>query len=259
MKHNKTIWPISVFIICKNEEDRIHHAIQGVKGWVDEIIVVDSGSTDQTVKVAKHLGADLVVFNPWKGYGPQKNYAENLCRNEWILNLDADEECSEEMKQEIINLFKTNDLKHSAYVSKVMPIPRFSKTFCKFGPCLHAIRLYNKNLAGFDDSIIHDSVIVKKGITGKLNSVLYHRPFRSFSHAIEKINYYTTLQAEDLFKRNRNPSVIRIVVEPFWTFIKSYIVNMHFLWGVEGLLEAFIYSFARTLRLIKAKELFLKS
>ena len=258
MKKKKQVWPISVFIICKNEEDRIHHAINGVKDWVDEIIVVDSGSTDKTTQFAKKLGATLVVYNEWKGYGPQKCYAQKLCKNDWILNLDADEECTAEMQQEIIDLFTANKLEHSAYVSKVMPLPRLSGKRFKHGPCLHAIRFYNQNLAGFDNSIIHDSVRIKSGTQGKLNAVLYHRPFRSFAHAIEKINYYTTLQAEDLFARKRNPSVLRILIEPFWTFLKSYLINLHFLWGVEGVLEAFIYSFARTLRLIKAKELFLQ-
>lgn len=257
MKKKKQVWPISVFIICKNEADRIQYAINGVKDWVDEIIVVDSGSTDDTIQFAKKLGATLVAYNEWKGYGPQKCYAEKLCKNDWILNLDADEECSEEMRQEIIDLFATHNLTHSAYVSKIMPIPRLSGKRFKYGPCLRAIRFYNKNLAGFDNSIIHDSVRIKSGTQGKLNAILYHRPFRSFKHAVEKINYYTTLQAEDMFARKRNPSVLRILLEPFGTFFKSYFINLHFLWGVEGILEAFIYSFARTLRLIKAKELFL--
>lgn len=258
MKNVNVKTPISVFIICKNEVDRISHAINSVKGWVDEIIVVDSGSADDTVAVAKALGADQVVFNEWQGYGPQKAFAEKLCKNDWILNLDADEECSPQMKEELLSIVNAPIAVASAFISVVRPLSRLSKDSSKLGPCADAIRLYNKKFAGFDTSIIHDSVRVHMGITGRLKSPLVHRPFRSYAHAVEKINFYSTLQAQDLFAKGREPGVVRIIIEPIWTFFKSYFINKYFLWGAEGLLEAFVYAFARTIRLVKAKELFLQ-
>ena len=99
--------PISVFIITKNEADRIIPIINAIKDIADEILVIDSGSTDKTVEIASGLGAK-VVYNQWVGYGPQKVFGENLCHNNWILNIDADEEVSEELALEIKHLFFEN-------------------------------------------------------------------------------------------------------------------------------------------------------
>jgi glycosyltransferase involved in cell wall biosynthesis len=92
--------PLSAFIIAKNEADRIPAAIKSVVGWVDEVIVIDSGSEDETVAVAESLGA-RVVFNEWPGYGLQKRFGEDQCRNDWLLNLDADEEITSALAAEI--------------------------------------------------------------------------------------------------------------------------------------------------------------
>ena len=96
--------PISVFIIAKNEADRIATTIGSVREWVDEVIVIDGGSTDETIAVAKENGAK-VEYNQWAGYGLQKRFGEDLCQNNWLLNLDADEEISQELAQEIQELF----------------------------------------------------------------------------------------------------------------------------------------------------------
>src|SRR5256885_10385490 len=96
--------PISAFIIAKNEADRIGRAILSVRDWVDEVIVIDSGSADDTVKVAESLGA-RTTFNAWRGFGPQKVFGESLCRNRWLLNLDADEELTQAGAEEIRALF----------------------------------------------------------------------------------------------------------------------------------------------------------
>jgi glycosyltransferase involved in cell wall biosynthesis len=94
--------PVSVFIITRDEEERLHFAINSVKGWVDEVLVIDSGSTDKTCEIAEKLGAK-VTYNEWKGYGQQKIFGENLCRNKWVLNIDADEEITDEVKNNILN------------------------------------------------------------------------------------------------------------------------------------------------------------
>ncbi|MBC8523144.1 glycosyltransferase family 2 protein, partial [PVC group bacterium] len=97
--------PISVFIIAKNEADRIPLAIASVIDWVDEVIVIDSGSDDETVSVSESLGA-RVIFNEWEGYGPQKVFGETLCNNDWLLNIDADEEITPSLRNEIERVFE---------------------------------------------------------------------------------------------------------------------------------------------------------
>lgn len=253
-------YPISVFIITKNEEDRITNAIESLRSWVNEIIIVDSGSTDNTVKIAKKLGIAKVIYNQWKGYGPQKAYAENLCKNKWVLNLDADEICTKELSEEIIYLLNSKEIAaYSAYKVRIKINPRFSKSKFNFAPEDMVIRLYDKTKAGYDQNIIHDTVKVREGQIGQLQNKIAHNCFLSYKHAIDKINYYTTLQAEDLFKKGKHPSALRIVFEPFFAFIKSYFFNKYILWGIEGFIEACIYSFSKTIRLAKARELFFKA
>lgn len=255
IKRKNSRLPISVFIISKNEEDRIAYAINSVIGWVDEVIVVDSGSTDNTVEVAKKLGSTQVIYNQWQGYGVQKAYGESLCKNDWVLNIDADEEVTPELKDEINQIFN-NKPTHSAYKVTVKITPRFSTSIPHFGPEDVVIRLYNKTRANYDTHTIHDSVHVKKGTSGKLKKYILHRCFRSYKHALDKINFYTTMQAEDMLRKNRCPLRTRILIEPIFSFIKSYFINKYIFLGFEGFIEAFIYSFSRTMRLAKARELF---
>jgi glycosyltransferase involved in cell wall biosynthesis len=253
--------PLSVFIIAKNEEDRISYAINSVKGWVDEIIVIDSGSTDKTVFLAKQCGADHVLYNEWNGYGPQKTFGERLCRNNWVLNLDADEEVPNSLRKEIELLFENDKITRcSAYRIAIKFMPRFKKV-SEFTPSPEEIvtRLYNKTKAGFKASKVHDSVIVHIGKTGKLKHKIMHRCFRSFTHALEKINFYTSMQAEDMFIRGRCPNLGRILIEPFWTFLRAYFVERYISLGAEGFLMSIIYSISRTVRLLKAREKFMQA
>ena len=256
MAKNNSLLPISVFIIAVNEADRISPTINSVKEWVDEVIVVDSGSTDSTVKVAKKLGA-RVIFNEWDGYGPQKAFGEGLCKNDWILNLDADEEVSKKLKQHIIELFTKQKLpEHSGYYVKVRMLPRFKKKVSLLSPYIECIRLYNKTKASFKKSKVHDSVQVHEGSTGRLRGYFIHRSIRSWEHAIGKLNYYSSLQAEDLLAKNSCPLVMRIIFEPFFSFIKYYFIRRYFVFGIDGFVQAMIYSFTRFLRLAKARDLF---
>lgn len=253
----KKILPISVFIIAKNEQDRIAHAIKSVSPFADEVIVVDSGSEDNTIKTAKEAGADRVIFHEWQGYGLQKAYAESLCKHNWVLNLDADEIVSKELSEEIIAVINSEMEDICAYKVKIKITPRFSKNL-KLGPQDVVIRLYDKTRASYSVSPIHDSVIVKEGRVGQLKYIIEHNCFRSYAHAVEKINMYTSMQAQDMFNKGKCPSVVRICVEPFWTFLKAYLLNFYIFFGLEGLMEAYIYSFSKTLRLIKAREKFLQ-
>lgn len=249
--------PISAFIITKDEEDRLPLAIKSVRDWVEEVIVVDSGSTDKTVDIAKELGAK-VFFNEWQGYGPQKVFSENLCKNKWLLNIDADEEISPELALAIQSEFANGQQQYKAYSFVIKVVNRFSSKAGRFAPAHIQLRLYHKDYAGFKNSTVHDSVILKDGIKEKIHQFkqpILHRSFRSYAHAIAKINRYSSMQAEDMFKHGRNPSRFRIIIEPFMGFLKGYFIKRHCFLGIEGFIEGVIYAFARTLRLAKAREL----
>ena len=246
--------PLSVFIIAQDEADRIGLTINSVKNWVDEIIVIDSGSRDDTVAVSESLGA-RVVFNAWRGYGPQKVFGEGLCRNDWLLNLDADEEVSPELGAEIRALFQRGQPSDVAYTLPILPLYPFQESGHRWTAFHHPVRLYRKQLAGFKDSPVHDSVVVHEGGVGKLKGMVIHRSFRSLTHHVEKANDVSSLRAQDLFRKNRDPSAFSLLAIPFFAFLKSYFLRREFVNGIDGIVVSHMYAFQRFIRLAKAREL----
>ena len=113
--------PISAFIIALNEADRIGKAIAGLREWVDEVVVIDSGSSDETVALSAGLGA-RVLHNPWPGYGRQKRFGEASCRNQWVLNVDADERVTPELADEIVRLFRHGRPPDDAYRIRIVDV-----------------------------------------------------------------------------------------------------------------------------------------
>lgn len=251
--------PISVFIIAKNEADRISYALKSVRDWAAEVRVIDSGSEDDTVAVSEQLGA-LVTHHAWQGYGQQKNFGESLCKMNWLLNLDADEEVTPSLRSEIEALFAGGKEPQFKAYSVTRKLMHFIESTGTYGMTDHPVRLYHKEHAGFKNSAVHDSVAWKSSEhpIGKLSGTLNHRCFRSYSHMLDKINFYSSMQAQDLYEKGRNPSVVRIVSEPLVTFLKAYFIRRYVLRGVTGFLEAIIYAFARTIRLAKARALFIQ-
>lgn len=246
--------PISVFIIAKNEADRIGRTLNSVREWVDEVIVVDSGSQDDTVALSESLGAH-VVFNEWRGYGPQKVFAEALCRNDWVLNLDADEEISPELGAEIRALFEKGLPSQTAYTLPILPLYPFQEKGHHWTAFHHPVRLYRRKFAGFKDSPVHDSVVVRDGKIGKLKGMVIHRSFRSLTHHVDKANEVSTLRAQDLYEKNRNPSGFTLLMVPFLAFLKSYFLRREFVNGLDGIVVSHMYAFQRFIRLAKAREL----
>jgi len=246
--------PISVFVIARNEADRIGLTLVSVKDWADEVIVVDSGSQDGTVALSESLGA-RVVFNEWRGYGPQKVFAESLCRNDWVLNLDADEEVSPELAVEIQTLFAQGVPSHAAYTLPILPLYPFQDTGHRWTAYHHPVRLYRRSHAGFKDSAVHDSVVVREGGVGHLKGMVIHRSFRSLTHHVDKANEVSSLRAKDLFDKGRNPSALSLLLVPLFAFFKSYVLRREFVNGLDGIVVSHMYAFQRFIRLAKTREL----
>jgi glycosyltransferase involved in cell wall biosynthesis len=249
--------PISVFIICKDEEERIEYALKSVEAWVDEIVVIDSGSVDKTLEIAKKYTSEI-YFNQWQGFGAQKIYGETKCKNNWILNIDADEEITEEVKNNIFKLFENGKTpSESAFKMHWKMLFLTQKFAPKYGVTSSFIRLYNKQKAGFRDSTIHDSVVVKdSGNIGEILGYVNHRCFKSLRHWADKINYYSSLQAEEWVAKGRRKPSIRIVLEPVFAFFKSYFIRKYFLYGIDGFMASIMYAYSKTLRLAKVRELY---
>jgi len=251
--------PISVFIIAKNEEARIFNVIKAVDKIADEILVIDSGSTDKTCEIAAAAGAK-VIFNEWRGFGQQKIFGENQCRNKWILNIDADEEVSEKLCNEITELFSKN-LQENFYGFRIKIVNkfRFEKQPKDLAYFYNQLRLYNKDHAGFKNSAVHDSVELHSGSLekiGQLKNLISHQSFLSFSHWIEKINFYSQLQAQDSFAKNKCPTSLKIFLMPIVAFFKAYFVRRYFIYGFNGFIYSCLFAFSRFTKAIKTRELF---
>ena len=245
--------PVSVFIITLNEEERVATAIRSVIDWVDEVIVVDSGSTDRTVAVAEAAGA-RVHYNAWPGYGEQKRHGEDLCRNDWLLNIDADEEITSALRDEIIALFTPLPDTDICRLEILDVFPHES------GPNRGAYgywqyRLYNRNKGRFSDSSVHDTVRPLPDarihvLKGKVN----HRSVKSIEFAVEKMNRISSMQRDDMLERKRHMPTWRLLTEFPMAFFKGYFIRRHFQYGLWGLVLSHNYAYSRFLRVAKMYE-----
>lgn len=246
--------PLSVFIIAKNEADRIGATIRAVRDLTDDVIVVDSGSADGTQAVAESLGA-RVVHNDWPGYGPQKRFAEELCRHTWMLNLDADEVVPPTLSAEIRALFAAGEPAHPAWrigIAEIFPGEREPHPFAY---TLYPVRLYRRDRGRYSPSPVHDRVDLDPGATaGRMKAVIHHFSVRSLGDQLDKLNRYSDQQADDLEQRGIVIPSWRVFVELPGNFLKAYIGRRHFARGVYGFLTAMNYAISRHLRIAKHYE-----
>ena len=246
--------PVSVYLIALNEEVRIQRAIQSVINWADEVVVVDSGSDDQTIAIAEAAGA-RVLHRDWNGYGPQKRFAEEQCRNEWILNIDADEEVSEELAQEIQETVAAAASDQAAYSVRVTDLLPGETGPCWFAYSYNILRLYNRTLANMSLHPYQDRVEVQQGRTAALKGRIHHRSFISWEATVGKINFYTSQVAQERSASGRAPSMVRLWLEFPATFVKVWIGRRYIFRGTIGLAMSLTVAYLNLLRLLKTDEL----
>jgi glycosyltransferase involved in cell wall biosynthesis len=239
---------ISAVVVTLNEEKNIARAIESLK-CVDEIVVVDSGSTDGTREIARCLGA-RVMEEPWRGYAAQKNFAAECAANSWILSLDADEALTPELAAEIAEL-KTQGPQHDGY-----SFPRRAQYLGRW--IVHSgwypdrkVRLYDRSKGQWVGAYVHESVRVNSA-TGELNGDLLHYTCASLSEHLRTLDRYTSLAAEELRARGYSPSIFKLTLDPVWTFFKSYIVQRGFLDGYQGIAIAWMAALYTFLKYAKA-------
>ncbi|MDA8084292.1 MAG: glycosyltransferase family 2 protein [Nitrospiraceae bacterium] len=222
--------PLSVAIITRNEEKMLTDCLESVM-FADDIVVVDSGSTDRTVQIAEQFNC-RVYSEEWKGFGPQKTSAVEKCRHDWVLILDADERIPEETREAIIKAIGGNapadaySLPRKAYFNG-----RWIK-HCGWWPD-EIVRLFRRGKGSVSARAVHEYVEVK-GVTMRLSGPIIHYPMRNISAVIEKINTYSSLGAEELFRAGRNSSGLDAFLHGFGSFTKSYFLKLGVLDGKEG-------------------------
>jgi glycosyltransferase involved in cell wall biosynthesis len=242
--------PLSCFIIAKNEADRIAATIRSVIDLVDEVVVVDSGSTDGTQALAESLGA-RVIFHAWPGFGQQKRFAEDQCRNDWLLNLDADEVVPEALKQEIAALFAGGGPSLAAYGVDDLVVYPGHKTPRPFARDHFFYRLYDRRRVRFANSTLFDNVDVKTEAVGRLAHPLHHFSVRSLDDLIAKCDERASYNADNARRKSRVGLAFRIVTEFPMQFLKYYLVRTHITGGLMGFQYAMILAFYRFIRIVR--------
>ena len=240
---------ISIIVITKDEEKNITECLKSVE-WADEIIVIDAESTDKTVELVKKI-TDKVYIKKWEGYVPQKKYALSLASNEWVLSVDADERITPELKIEILNL-SPNEFGGYRIRRKNFLLKR-EITSCGWGND-YQLRLFKKDKTNLTDRLVHEGFTVD-GKIGKLKNPMLHYTFSSFSEYFDKINYYTSLKAEELVNQKGKIGGWTIFSHTFSAFFLFYITKHGFKDGVYGLIISLLHSVSTMLNYIKLWEL----
>jgi len=221
---------LSVVIITKNEEKFIAGAVESAI-FADEVLVVDSGSTDNTCDIAKGIGA-RVVQQDWLGFGAQKNKAVELAKNDWVFVLDADERFTSELQSEVLITLK-NPIADGYMVARLNRFFGKNIKTCGLYPD-YSIRFFNKNQGKFNNVLVHESVQIK-GNTIKLKNHMIHLAYETVDEFIIKQNKYATLHHK---KKNR----LKALISPPWTFFKLYFIKLGFLDGWHGFVIAKLYA-----------------
>jgi glycosyltransferase involved in cell wall biosynthesis len=242
---------VSVVIITLNEENNIKGCLESVK-WADEIIVVDSGSQDKTVEICRQY-TDFVYDILWQGFGKQKNSAVDLAHFDWILSIDADERVTPELKEEIGELLK-EELKCSGYfISRKSYFGKRLILHCGWFPDF-TIRLFNRKKGRFNDVQVHESVQIS-GNLGYLRHSLIHFTYKNISDFLIRMNRYSTLAANDLFKEKKKGAVLKMIFRPPATFLKMYLLKGGYKEGFPGMILSGLYAFYTFVKYSKLWEL----
>lgn len=225
---------LSVIVITKNEAASIRACLESVR-WADEIVVLDSGSGDETAAICREY-TDKVVVTDWPGFGPQKNRALDLARGDWVLSLDADERVSAELRREIeaamaapggYSAFKMPRL--SSYCGRYM---RHSGWWPDY-----VTRLFKRGSARFSDDLVHERLIAE-GVAGALESPLLHETYRDLEEVLDKVNAYSSAGALMLHRKGKEASLKGAVAHGLWAFVRTYFLRRGFLDGREGFMLA---------------------
>ncbi len=221
----------SAIIITKNEEANIRECLQSVK-WMKDLVVIDAGSTDKTVAIARKFTAKTFT-KPWQGFGAARNLAIGKCSGDWIFWIDADERMTPALAEEIRGILSNGSQSYNGF-----SVPRRSFflgkwiKYCGWYPG-RVVRLFRRGTGRFSDHKVHERIEIT-GKVGRLQSDLLHYTDPSLSHYFEKFNRYTTLAADEMTRRNYRWWPLHLFLRPLWTFIRMYVLQRGFLDGMHG-------------------------
>lgn len=242
---------LSVVVITKDEEEGVRACLESV-AWADEVIVVDAESTDKTAQIAREF-TDRVFIRPWPGFAAQKNFGLEQATGDWILSVDADEEVSRGLRDELEAILAASGAACAGY-----RIPRRNLFWGR--PIRHGglypdwqLRLFRRGRGRFVDRAVHESVEVE-GEVGRLRAALVHRSYRDVADFVARADRYSTLAAEEWLRSGRRARLRDLVVRPAGRFLSMYVVHAGFLDGWRGFLLAALYAYYVFIRSAKVWE-----
>jgi glycosyltransferase involved in cell wall biosynthesis len=226
---------ISIIVITKNESHDIRGCLESIS-WADEIIVLDSGSTDETRNIALEFTKQVYVEENWQGFGIQKNRALAYATKDWVLSLDADERITRELRTEIEKVIT------EPHCNTAFRIPRSSNYCGKFIKHSgwtpdYVVRLFRKDSAYFNNNIVHESLVIKGNI-GTLKHQIRHYAFSDLEEVVDKVNRYSSAGAMQKFKQGEKSSFGKAIRHGLWAFIRTFFIQAGFLDGREGFILA---------------------
>ena len=249
---------LSVIIITKNESQHIGACLDSV-AFADEVVVLDSGSIDDTCDIARSRGAKVHISPDWPGFGIQKNRVLDLATGQWVLSIDADERVTPELAAEIQRIIAAPD--RDAYlVARLSEFEGRPMRHCGWWPD-HLLRLFKRGRARFTNDVVHESVQTEAA-TGLLKHHLLHYPYPDIESLLVKMNRYSTAGAQKMHQRGKRTSIFGALGHGFWTFVRIYIMRRGFLDGRQGLVVACAGaagSFFRYAKLIELQQAATKS
>jgi glycosyltransferase involved in cell wall biosynthesis len=246
---------ISVVIITYNEQDRLEPTLKSVADVAAEIIIVDSYSTDDTIKIAKKY-TNKVFTRKWTNYSDQKNFANSKAAFPWILSLDADERISPELKEELLQL-KDREPEANGFSMprQVFYLGRWIKHTVWYPD--RKLRLFKKNKAKWEGEFVHEKLVIE-GETKKLNGPLLHFTYSSIHEHLDQINAFSDLAAQKLYAKQKKSSWAKLVLQPIFGFIKSYYFKAGILDGFAGFVVSVLHGYSIFLRYAKLREIWKK-
>jgi glycosyltransferase involved in cell wall biosynthesis len=230
---------LSVTVITRNEAHRVTEALQSV-AWADERIVVDSGSTDDTVAIAR-AHASRVETREWTGYSAQKNFAASLASHDWILSIDADERVGVALGDEIRELLKSEPAARGYRIPRVTNYLGQWIRSTDWWPDWQ-LRLYDRRAGEWTRAQVHESVRVR-GTIGHLRGELMHHPYADVADHLATINDYTSVAARELYERGRRSGPLRIIVHTKLAFLRNFVLRGGFRQGSTGLVVSLLNSY----------------
>lgn len=246
--------PLSIFLITRNEEARLGQVLDAVRGLSDDLVLVDSGSTDGTKAVAESHGA-RVFHRDWTGYGAQKRFGEDQCKHDWLLNLDADEVLTPALHKEIAALFASGDPAPGAYRVRIHNLYPGDHTPRPFANDYNVVRLYHRDAGRYRDDPVYDRVVLTSGAqVQQLAAPIHHYSITSWFHMVDKANRFTSHEIAKIAAKPRGILMIRLFTEMPLQFLRNYLLRGHIFGGWKGFVFALNTSFLRTLRIAKALE-----